>query len=40
MDLNLDRKVAMRIRTGTAVGYDCTFCDAGTWSAGIPGPLE
>ena len=30
----------MRIRTGIAVGNDWTLRDAGTWSAGIPGPLE
>jgi len=39
-DLKMDCRVAMRIRTGIAVGNDWTLCDAGTWSAGLPGPLE
>ena len=39
-DLNLDCVVAVRIRTGIAVGIDWILCDDGTWSAGIPGPLE
>jgi len=32
--------MAMRIRTGIAAGNEWTVCDAGTWSAGIPGHLE
>jgi len=32
--------VAMRNRTGIAVGNDWTLWYAGTWSAGIPEPLE
>jgi hypothetical protein len=40
MDLYLDCMVAMGIRNGIAVRNDWTLCDAGTWNAGIPGPLE
>jgi hypothetical protein len=40
MDLNLDCMVAVRIRTGIAVGNDWTLCDTGTWCAGIPELLE